>query len=310
MTSSDVSNLDVSVVIAAWNAADFIQKSIDSALSQEGVQVEVIVVDDASEDHTADIVKSYQDERVVLIRAEENGGPGAARNLGFVAARGDWIAVLDSDDYFLPGRLSSLLGKADEATDILLDPVVEQQFGREEKVPFFKQGELPADELTLPYLVSTNLIFTNIKSTGYLKPVFCRRFLQEKGIAYWSEVRIGEDYYFLAACLAKGAKARMAEQSGYVYTIRPGSISRTMNVENINVLLANDVRFLSEFTLEEESIRAQKFRTRNLNRGRDFLQLVRFIKGRQVLKALKLVFNSPGCSLLLWLPVRKRLLGY
>ncbi|WP_257254355.1 glycosyltransferase family 2 protein [Endozoicomonas sp. SESOKO3] len=309
MALSDVTHPDVSVVIPAWNAAGFIQKAIDSALSQEGVQVEVIVIDDASEDHTVDIVKDYQNERVVLIQAEENSGPGAARNLGFAAARGDWIAVLDSDDYFLPGRLSNLLNKADKTVDILIDPVVEQPYGRKECVPFFKQGELPVDELTLAHLISTNLIFTHIKSTGYLKPVFRRRFLQEKGVTYWPEVRIGEDYYFLAVCLAHGAKAKITEKAGYVYTIRSESISRIMRVEDINILLANDGRFLSEFTLGQESSNAQDFRTRNLIRGRDFLKLVRYIKGGQVLKAFKLVFNSPGSSLLLWLPVRKRLLA-
>ncbi|KEQ18496.1 glycosyltransferase family 2 protein [Endozoicomonas numazuensis] len=310
MTSSKVSDVGVSVVIAAWNAADFIQKAIDSALSQENVQVEVIVIDDASEDNTVEVVKAYQDKRVVLIQSENNGGPGAARNLGFAAARGEWIAVLDSDDYFLPGRLAGLLSHADETVDILIDPVVEQHHGDDKHVPFFNQGELPADELTLSHLISTNLIFTNIKSTGYLKPVFRKRFLQENQITYWPEVRIGEDYYFLASCLAHGAKARMAEQSGYVYTIRTDSISRTMNVEDIHVLLANDERFLSQFSLEKESEKAQGLRTRNLIRGRDFLQLVRYIKSRQMLKGLELVFNSPRSAMLLWLPVRKRWLGY
>ena len=98
-------DLKVSVVIATWNSEKFISKAIDSALQQK-VSLEVIVVDDFSSDNTCEVVENYRDERVRLIKSNSNGGPGYARNIGFEAAKGKWIAILDSDDYFLPNRLS------------------------------------------------------------------------------------------------------------------------------------------------------------------------------------------------------------
>ena len=104
--------LEVSVIIAAWNSEKFISKAIDSALQQD-INLEVIVVDDFSNDNTCRVVENYKDERVRLIRSSKNGGPGAARNIGFSAAKGKWIAVLDSDDYFLPNRLNTMINSDD-----------------------------------------------------------------------------------------------------------------------------------------------------------------------------------------------------
>lgn len=86
----------ISAVIPAYNAEEYISRSIDSVLSQSRPVDEIIVVDDGSTDKTAQIVKSYG-ERVRYIY-QENAGVSAARNTGILAATGDWIAFLDADD--------------------------------------------------------------------------------------------------------------------------------------------------------------------------------------------------------------------
>jgi glycosyltransferase involved in cell wall biosynthesis len=84
----------VSAVIPAYNAGQFIHRSIESALAQTHHLVEVIVVDDGSTDDTAAVAAQYP---VTVIR-QTNGGPAKARNTGVKAARGEWIAFLDHDD--------------------------------------------------------------------------------------------------------------------------------------------------------------------------------------------------------------------
>ena len=79
---------DVSFVIAAYNAEATLGRAIDSALAQEGVAVEVIVVDDCSSDATLDVARSYADPRVRVVALQLNRGPGGARNAGLDAARG------------------------------------------------------------------------------------------------------------------------------------------------------------------------------------------------------------------------------
>jgi glycosyltransferase involved in cell wall biosynthesis len=93
----------VTVVIPAYNAEDFLAEAIDSVLAQEyDGPIEVIVVDDGSTDRTAEVAEGYPEVR--LFR-QANQGPAVARNVAIEAANGEVIALLDSDDLMLPGRL-------------------------------------------------------------------------------------------------------------------------------------------------------------------------------------------------------------
>lgn len=300
-------SIDVSIVIAAWNAQDFILTAINSALAQKGVSVEVLVVDDASTDSTCTVVESVKDSRVKLLRSEKNGGPGAARNIGFAAAKGKWIAVLDSDDAMHESRLTNMLNAASETADVLIDNFCELNSDGVISKPFYSTSDLPLGDLSLSFLIKTNLVFSKVKSTGYVKPLFRNVFVKEKGIQYWPEVRIGEDYYFLASCLANGANAQVLDQAGYIYTIRDGSISSKMEVAHISKLLCFDKKFTQEYQLSESALSAQQARYKNLNRAYYYLLLVEQIKTRQFFPALLNILKNPSSALLLSLPIKKRL---
>lgn len=299
--------IDVSIVIAAWNAQDFILTAINSALSQKGVSVEVLVVDDASSDSTCTVVESVKDSRVKLLRSEKNGGPGAARNIGFAAAQGKWIAVLDSDDAMHENRLINMLSAGSESVDVLIDNFTELNSDGVISKPFYSLSDLPLGNLSLSFLIKTNLVFSSIKSTGYVKPLFRNEFVKMNGIKYWPEVRIGEDYYFLASCLASGAKAEVLDQAGYIYTIRDGSISSKMEVAHISKLLCFDEKLTQEYQLTKSDLSAQQIRYKNLNRAYYYLLIVEQIKTRQFFSALLNILKNPASALLLSLPIKKRL---
>jgi glycosyltransferase involved in cell wall biosynthesis len=94
----------VSVVIPAFNAAWCVGKAIESVLSQDCEDREIIVVDDGSTDDTAAVLARYAG--AIRVIAQANGGMSNARNAGIRAARGEFLAFLDSDDWWLPGKLS------------------------------------------------------------------------------------------------------------------------------------------------------------------------------------------------------------
>lgn len=94
----------VSVVIPAFNAGWCVRKAIDSVLAQDFGHREVIVVNDGSTDDTAAVLAGYGD--AVRVIDQPNGGMSNARNAGIRAARGEFLAFLDSDDWWLPGKLT------------------------------------------------------------------------------------------------------------------------------------------------------------------------------------------------------------
>lgn len=99
----------ISVVIPAYNRAATIFASVNSVLKQTWKNLEVIVVDDGSEDETEQLIRGLRDPRVRYERHEKNLGACAARNTGIRIARGTWIAFQDSDDLWLPEKLETQL---------------------------------------------------------------------------------------------------------------------------------------------------------------------------------------------------------
>jgi glycosyltransferase involved in cell wall biosynthesis len=105
--------VSVSAIIPTYNRRELLPRAIDSVLAQKtSSNVECIVVDDGSEDGTADLVKSrYPDVRLI---EQSNRGVSAARNVGINEASHDWVAFLDSDDEWMPNKLDSQLRHLDE----------------------------------------------------------------------------------------------------------------------------------------------------------------------------------------------------
>jgi glycosyltransferase involved in cell wall biosynthesis len=104
-----------SAIIPTYNRAHYVAHAIQSALDQQVLnhgQVEVIVVDDESTDNTAEVVGAFG-ERITYIR-QPNQREGAARNAGAARARGTYLAFLDSDDYWLPGKLAGDIARFEQ----------------------------------------------------------------------------------------------------------------------------------------------------------------------------------------------------
>jgi glycosyltransferase involved in cell wall biosynthesis len=100
----------VSVIIAAYNATNYIEESINSILGQTISDFELILIDDGSTDNTLAVIEKYAqiDARIVVV-SQKNAGPASARNVGISMAKSQWIAILDADDIALPERLEQQL---------------------------------------------------------------------------------------------------------------------------------------------------------------------------------------------------------
>ena len=125
----------VSVMIGVYNAERYLGEAIDSVLAQTHRPLELIVVDDGSDDGSADVARSYGD--AVRYAYQENAGNGAARNHAVSLASGELYAFLDADDRFVPDKLERQLAALDA------DPMLDVVFGH---VREFVSPELTVEE--------------------------------------------------------------------------------------------------------------------------------------------------------------------
>ncbi len=109
----------VSVIIPAYNCRETIREAVDSALCQ-GVEVEVIVIDDCSSEDLSDVFAEYKDEpRVKVFKNEENLGVAKTRNRGVTLSKGEYVAFLDADDIWRPSKLEKQLALIKETGAVL-----------------------------------------------------------------------------------------------------------------------------------------------------------------------------------------------
>ncbi len=150
----------VSVVIPTYNSAAFVREAIQSVLGQTYSDLEIIVIDDGSTDDTERVVRSFGD-RVFYVR-QENNGAGAARNQGIKKSQGSYVAFLDSDDLWLPGKLEEqipLLDRDPELGLVYSDWAVVPEQG--EAQPSYLQNLPAASGYVFDRLVQCGFILTS-----------------------------------------------------------------------------------------------------------------------------------------------------
>ena len=234
----------VSIVIPAYNAAPFIRSALQSVLAQTVADLELIVVDDASTDDTAAVVRQLaaSDRRIRLVENSENLGPGASRNRGFDLARGEWIALLDADDQFLPDRIEKLLALGEQHNSEMVSDnlwLCAESGGSRRRL-------IEPDVLASPRPISfqefiEGCIFdirTEQRSTYvFMHPIFRRSFLKLHGIRYDDRCRNGEDFLIYVDCLAAGARWIVCPEPLYIYAMRAGSLTDMIRDEDRELMI-------------------------------------------------------------------------
>lgn len=300
---------DVSVIVPAYKVENYVERAVQSALRQEGVAVEVLVIDDCSPDRTLEVASNIRDPRVKVMSMAANGGPSAARNLGIEAARGRWIALLDGDDAYQAGRLRKLLDRAEGANaEVVVDNllVVPEEGG--EPRPMFPKGYLAGlDKIDLSALISSSIFRTGQYPLHCMKPTFSRRFVMSHGLAYDPAIRNGEDYLFLLEVLANGARCVVEQSAGYLYTRRQGSISHRIPARDWNTMLECDRKFLEKYPLQEDALVAQRKRTKFIREMKAFQEVVEALKNNEFPNAAMLALTHPLAMRRFGESIRKRL---
>lgn len=149
-TSEDGAIL-VTVIIPAFNAADTIVRALDSVRAQNIPELEIIVIDDGSADNTISVVSenAQPGENLRLLRLEKNSGVSAARNAGISVAKGRFLAFLDADDIWLPGKLDkqiAAMASDDKVTLVSCNSQLVTEAGTPIKVGHLNRPPIEGDD--------------------------------------------------------------------------------------------------------------------------------------------------------------------
>lgn len=218
------------VLIAAYNAEGFLARAVASAQSQTSPPREILIIDDASTDGTRALAESLAraDPRIRILSLPHNSGPSVARNAGLGMAEAEWVAVLDADDAFLPGRMAGLMSlAAAEDADIVADNFQFFSVAAQRASTPALRVDAPVRPVTAESFVEHARPYRTEADWGLLKPAFRVAFLREHALLYPSRSRHGEDFLLIVEALLAGARYLLTPQPGYLYTSRESGLSRT-----------------------------------------------------------------------------------
>ncbi|WP_445634312.1 glycosyltransferase [Nostoc sp. DSM 114161] len=293
-------NPRVSVIIPAYNTEAYIEKAIKSALEQTLNDIEVIVVDDASSDKTVEVAKSFVDERLKVIVNQQNLGAAAARNRALRAAQGEWIAVLDSDDWYALERLEKLVSLANEKNaDMIADDIY--FINDNETSPWStliqESGESidKIFQVDIVYFVETDIFGEQGLHLGLSKPLFKREFLLQHGIEYDEDIRMGQDYWLDMKCLIKGARFFLEPKPYYFYRSRPGSLVHQSRLPRLNQSCKATNSFMQQEAVKKNTALMRAL-SRNLaiyKKNLAYFQVVEPLKQGKWLTALTQMVKNP-----------------
>jgi len=286
----------ICVVIAARNASATIGRAVASALA-EPETAEVVVIDDGSTDTTSAAAKAADDDsgRLRILRFEKNRGPAAARNAAIACSSSPFIAILDADDFFVPGRFGRLL--ADNEWDFVADNIAFIEESRVTGAPpaipeFHPQPRL----IDLESFVEGNISRRGVRrgEIGFLKPVMRRAFLESNELRYREDLRLGEDYELYVRALAKGARYRLIHACGYCAVVRSDSLSGRHRTEDLRRLYEADRAILADSSLSEATVAVLRRHERHIRAKYELRHFLDLKNGSGPLAAIRYALARPA----------------
>ena len=273
----------VSVITPAHKAARYIGQAIESVQAQTLTDWEMIIVDDASPDETAEVVKRYLDDpRIRLIRSERNRGECGARNLALEAAQGEWVAPLDADDWFAPERLEHLWRFAQQKSAILVADLQLRIDDDGQTYGISFSNTLPPPKTPTQYSVRDCL-----REHIAIKPFFLRQHALKHNLRYPEGVVLGGDHIFQAQLQLEGAELWILPELSYYYRLHPNSVMSAVggSAEKINTLFERLLQ-LDEIRNNPELIRCVQTARRRMLLASKYLCFATAIMRRQWRTAL------------------------
>jgi glycosyltransferase involved in cell wall biosynthesis len=216
----------ISVIVPVFDAAKYLSRCIDSILSQNYIDFELILVNDGSTDDSLAICKRYADKDTrVIVVDKPNGGASSARNRGLDVAKGDFLCFVDADDYVSQNYLDDLYHDIcrDNDIDLVMHGMI--QIKGEKQIII----SLPSSKT---YKLDDGSFFKDVNLFKFCGPcckLFRRDILSEYHIRFLECIIYSEDYDFFAKYLGHCNQVTISDKQNYFYVFHEGSVSTKIN---------------------------------------------------------------------------------
>ncbi len=296
--SAFVTSPQISFAIACYNAAPFLAQAVESALAQDGVSLEVLIVDDHSTDNSVAIAQAFadRDSRVRILQTPMNMGPAGARNVALAESRGDWFAILDGDDFLHPDRSLQLLAEAEKSqADVIADDLlIFDESGAADPQLFLDRARGSAENwIDLPGYLAETRMFGRRPNLGFLKPMYRKSFLSEHAIRYDESLRIAEDDALAIAALVAGARYRLMPKPYYFYRKHSSSISHRLSGNDAARMLDASEKLQRRMADNPDAAAQFAIRHRSTVNAWAFAETLDALKAGHLPKALGLIARHP-----------------
>lgn len=305
-----VDRCEISFAVACYNAMPYLPAAIESALAQTDVQVEVLVIDDGSTDGSMACANEYaaRDTRVRVLRTPQNCGPAGARNIAIREMRGNWFAVLDSDDLVMPERSRRLIDEANASkADFIADDLVVFGAGRTDRTFLSQDATQSAFWLTLEGYFRDAIMYGKRPNPGFLKPMIRREALEKHGIGYNSNLRIAEDDELIVRLLLAGCQYRIVPQAMYRYRKHAQSISHRLSSDHARRMLASEKVLKADLERQGSVTPVYRRRWRALVSAEAFARAIDALNARRLGDALSILAATPSALPLFAMPITARI---
>lgn len=225
----------VSIIVPVYNVVNFLPKCVDSVLNQTFENFELLLIDDGASDGSAQLCDEYalKDYRVHVFH-KENGGVSSARNLGIQKATGDYLVMIDADDYVDTTYLADFGLERMEDVDFSLQGYVKESMHKDLSITF------PCGPIDRQYGEGEMGLFYETHENGaILNCPFCKLYrtniVRENALCFDESISLGEDHLFVLDYLAFVTCARVFARNGYHYVKSEGThlTSRVYSMESI-----------------------------------------------------------------------------
>jgi len=234
----------ISIIVPAYNSADYIGQAIESILNQNYKNFELLIIDDGSTDNTKEIVRHYNDSRIKYLY-KENGGLSSARNFAVVRSRGQYIMPLDADDMMAPNFITLHLQEFDkhpEADLVYCDVLLINVNGE------------PLTVMRKPEYQDRRHLIRDLFRQGHPVVPFrlgLRKSIYDKIGLYDETLVVAEDYDMLRRFVKAGLKEHHLRETLHLRRMYPESLSRSANPEKARSYFEVIKRFTETFSYDE-----------------------------------------------------------